>query len=152
MLCGTSGKKMEEEARNFAGRTLPRHDDSFEEIQQHTWSPCHHENFLLRSGKNYSKNQEKSPSPPPLMELLGADIVRCGSRIDHIASYLQLHPEWTNIETSHPDLPAVFIVNAQVLISFILILILFRFLKIFQLLSFLLLIMVKVGQWSSTLK
>jgi hypothetical protein len=47
------------------------------------------------------------------MSLVGADIVRCDSRIDHIASYLQLHPEW-NIETLHPDIPSIFIVNAQV--------------------------------------
>jgi hypothetical protein len=49
------------------------------------------------------------------MSLVGADIVRCESRVDHIASYLQLHPEWTDIETLHPDIPPFFIVNTQVI-------------------------------------
>jgi hypothetical protein len=103
---------------NVAGRTLPRHDDHTSPIDErvpHTWSHCHHENFHLRSGQDYSKNQEKSPSPPSLMSLVGADIVRCESRVDHIASYLQLHPEWTDIETLHPDIPPFFIVNTQVI-------------------------------------
>lgn len=143
-----------DEGSSYAGRTLPRHDESIEERQQHTWSTCHHENFLLRSGKNYAKNQEKSPSPPPLMELLGADIVRCESRIDHIASYLSFHPEWTNIETPHPDIPAIFIVNAQVRIesNYSLLLIHIRFLRTFQLHSFRQLTMVKGGQWFSILR
>lgn len=80
----------------------------------HTWSDCSHETFLLRSGQNYSKNQEKSPSPPPIMELVGVDIVRCESRVDHIASYLELHPEWRDVETHHPLIPPIFVMNAQV--------------------------------------
>lgn len=143
---------------SFAGETLPRHDDHTSPIDErvpHTWSHCHYETFYLRSGQDYGKNQEKSPSPPSLMTLLGADIVRCDSRVDHIASYLQLHPEWTNVEPLHPDIPPIFIVNAQVsplsifLFFFIL---LDRFQKISPPHSFPLWTMVKDGQWSCTLR
>jgi hypothetical protein len=85
-----------------------------EETPSRWWSNCDPEHFHLRSGQNYSKNQEKAPSPPSLMQLVGADIVRCQSRIDHIASSLHLHPEWLDQERSHPDIPSLFIINVQV--------------------------------------
>ena len=143
---------------SLAGETLPRHDDHtspIDEREPHTWSHCHYETFSLRSGQDYGKNQEKSPSPPSLMTLLGADIVRCDSRVDHIASYLQLHPEWTNIEPLHPGIPPMFIVNAQVspLSIFIFFFILLdRFQKISHPLSFPLWTMVKDGRWLCTLR
>jgi hypothetical protein len=101
--------------KNLAGETFPRNEtgNSEAESQQHSWSNCDSEHFHLRSGQNYLKNQEKAPSPPSLMDLVGADIVRCQSRIDHIASSLQLHPEWLD-HVITPDIPSLFIINVQV--------------------------------------
>lgn len=83
-------------------------------LSSHTWSICHHTSFLLRSGQNYSKNQEKSPSPPSIMNIIGVDIIRTENRIDHIASFIELHSDWLNIEPFHDFIPPLFVINAQV--------------------------------------
>jgi hypothetical protein len=40
--------------------------------------------------------------------------VRCQSRIDNFASKVYLPDSWTNIDTHHPNIPQLFIVNVQV--------------------------------------
>jgi hypothetical protein len=101
----------------IAGSTLPMVPEGVDldsNPTEHAWSAPHHSTFHLRSGQNYSKNQEKSPSPPSLMELVGVDFVRCQSRIDHITSHLSIPPEWMSRDSHHPDMPSLFVVNTQV--------------------------------------
>lgn len=40
--------------------------------------------------------------------------VRCQSRIDDFASKVNLPEDWVNIDTHHPYIPQLFVVNVQV--------------------------------------
>lgn len=83
---------------------------------QHTWNKCNYNNFILRSGLNYIKNQLKSPSPPSILSLIGVDIIRCENRIDNIYNYINLNwlNNYKNIEINNYIIPTLFIFNIQV--------------------------------------
>mmetsp|Transcript_31776 Transcript_31776/g.53595 ORF Transcript_31776/g.53595 Transcript_31776/m.53595 type:complete len:401 (+) Transcript_31776:213-1415(+) len=80
---------------------------------RHTFSDCDASSFFLRVGPNYSKTGAKAPAGPSLYEVVGVDFVRCDTRIDDYASKVQLPPEWTAVDTHHPLIPPLFVVNAQ---------------------------------------
>lgn len=40
--------------------------------------------------------------------------VRCESRIDNFASKVALPEQWCNIDTHHPNIPQLFVINVQV--------------------------------------
>ena len=106
-------------------------NSSFFESSNHSWCSCHHSNFLLRSGQNYQRNQEKSPSPPPIMDLIGVDIVRCEKRIDHFTAFIQLHQQWLQSNIENNQIPSLFIINTQVILILFILLFLSVFLSLF---------------------
>jgi hypothetical protein len=76
-----------------------------------SWSNGSGEYFNVRRGPNYSWNGQKSPSLESFYECIATDLVYGETRIDHIASKVQL-PE---IPARYRGLalPALFVVNVQ---------------------------------------
>ncbi len=79
----------------------------------HTWMPIAASDFNLRTGPNYKRNGIKAPSGPSLYELVGIDCVQTPQRIDDIGSKVHFPDEWSSAVSNHPDVPPIFIVNAQ---------------------------------------
>jgi hypothetical protein len=114
----------------------------------HSFSECQSSSFSLRVGPNYAKLGNKAPAGQSLYESVGAEydpftpfivfllcrdlrpfyislcfisptsFVRCQSRIDDFASKVNLPEDWVNIDTHHPNIPQLFVVNVQVCSSF----------------------------------
>lgn len=70
--------------------------------------------FQLRIGPNYSKSHKKAPSAPALFEPFAMDIFRTPKRVDHAARYFELPNDLTSIDTNHPHVPPVFIIQVQI--------------------------------------
>lgn len=79
-----------------------------------TWMPVDAAEFSLRVGPNYKKTGLKAPSAPALYELVGVDCIQSALRVDDIGSKLQFPAEWEDAVSNHPDVPPVFVVNAQI--------------------------------------
>jgi len=79
-----------------------------------TWMRMDAAEFSLRVGPNYKRTGLKAPSGPALYELVGIDIIQSSLRLDDIGSKLQFPPDWENAVSNHPDVPPVFICNAQI--------------------------------------
>ena len=84
----------------------------------HSWINIDASEFNLRVGPNYKRTGTKAPSGTSLYELVGLDIIQSPKRIDDIASKVILPNDWTTIESNHPNIPPVFVVNAQLPSSF----------------------------------
>ena len=89
-------------------------DDEIQPQEKCVWCPGIASDFKLRVGPNYKKTGAKAPSGPSLFDLMGMDIYYSTERIENIASKVALPDEWTSMETNHPDVPPVFVVNGQV--------------------------------------
>ena len=85
-----------------------------ESTNKHVWGAGVHNNFKLRVGPNYKKTGAKEPSGPSLYEIVAMDMYYSIERIENIGSKVKLPEEWTNMETNHPDVPPLLIVNGQV--------------------------------------
>lgn len=96
-----------------AGCTF-RETENRESPTRHSWSFCDHSTFNLRIGPNYAQSLKKAPSPPAIMQIVAVDMMRCDSRIDNVAKNFALNPEWNDVETNHPGVPPIFVVNVQV--------------------------------------
>ena len=84
----------------------------------HSWKEVDHSSFLLRVGPNYQKTGTKAPSPASLYEIVGVDCIQAGNKINDIASKLTIPKDWNDIETNHPHVPSLFVVNMQIPSSF----------------------------------
>lgn len=82
-------------------------------ILQHVWGKGMHSNFKLRVGPNYKKTGAKEPSGPALYDVMAMDVFYSSERIEDVGSKVKLPEEWTKIETNHPDVPPVLVVNGQ---------------------------------------
>jgi hypothetical protein len=91
-----------------------RETEDRETPTKHSWSCCDHNTFNLRIGPNYTQNLRKGPSPPAIMQIAAVDMIRCDSRVDNVAKMFALNPEWSDIDTGHPGVPPIFVVNVQV--------------------------------------
>jgi hypothetical protein len=102
-----------------------------------TWSRCDPVSFKLRIGPNYDKSKQKGPSSDEFYEVVGVEygfnimiyeynfisyiilyyfsFFQSPNRIDNIASKVILPEEWTNVDTTHPLIPSLYIINVQVL-------------------------------------
>jgi hypothetical protein len=73
--------------------------------------------FRVRIGPNYKRTGAKAPSAKALFEIAGVDVFRCSSKIDNIASMVEL-PDISHIEamggTRNPHVPPIFVVNMQI--------------------------------------
>mmetsp|Transcript_2493 Transcript_2493/g.3895 ORF Transcript_2493/g.3895 Transcript_2493/m.3895 type:complete len:470 (+) Transcript_2493:230-1639(+) len=76
---------------------------------------CPGETFQTRVGPNYNKTKKKAASAPAMLELMSADFVRTPLRVTDMGKHLNIPKEWSEgIDTHHPDIPPLFIVNAQI--------------------------------------
>lgn len=89
-------------------------DDELQPQEKFVWCDGIDSEFKLRVGPNYKKTGTKAPSGPSLYDLMAMDIYYSQERIENIGSKVQLLDEWTRMETNHPDVPPVFVVNGQV--------------------------------------
>ena len=102
----------------IAGSTMEwrRHDglnEVLDDSLRHVWGKGTHSNFNLRVGPNYKKTGAKEPSGPALYDVMGMDVFYSSERIKDVGSKVKFPDEWTNIETNHPDVPPMFVVNGQ---------------------------------------
>eukprot|EP01038_Epipyxis_sp_PR26KG_P004811 gene4811-6740_t len=82
-------------------------------FESNTWSECEAGTFSMRIGPNYNKFKKKAPSAKSLYDLAGVDFIKCSRRIDNFASYVKIPDEWKSIDTHHPGIPPVIVVNTQ---------------------------------------
>jgi len=111
-----------------AGQSFPKNTSGLTNTAApvNSWNDCNAENFQLRIGPNYKKNQKKDKSPVSLMELIGVDCVTSAKRIDNFGAQVVFPQEWnstysngtpngyTELLSQLPaDFPFIFIVNVQ---------------------------------------
>ena len=89
-------------------------DDLKDSDYSHTWMTMEASEFNLRTGPNYKRNGIKAPSGQSLYELVGVDCVQTPQRIDDIGGKVHFPEDWATATSNHPDVPAVFVVNAQI--------------------------------------
>lgn len=89
-------------------------DDELQPQEKLVWCNGIDSEFKLRVGPNYKKTGTKAPSGPSLYDLMAMDIYYSTERIENVGSQVELLEEWTSMETNHPDVPPVFVVNGQV--------------------------------------
>ena len=75
----------------------------------HTWTQCPGSAFHVRQGPNYAATGKKSPSGPPLYEVVACDAFTSETKLLHLARVMAL-PE----EPSCSDVPPLLIVNFMV--------------------------------------
>lgn len=68
--------------------------------------------FRLRSGQNYKKRKEKSPSGPALYDLYCFDIIDLPCTLNNVEERFEMPdvPGITDLDTGHPDVPPMLVV------------------------------------------
>mmetsp|Transcript_1093 Transcript_1093/g.1781 ORF Transcript_1093/g.1781 Transcript_1093/m.1781 type:complete len:648 (-) Transcript_1093:849-2792(-) len=73
-------------------------------------------NFNLRVGPNYKKNRLKEPSSPALYDLISVDFIRADTTLKKASDAFTVPniPGITDIDTGHPHVPPMFVINAWI--------------------------------------
>ena len=79
----------------------------------HAWYPCDASTFSMRVGPNYSFTKQKAPSSQALYESVGLDLYRSDAKVDHIATHLNIPPEWLAMDSHQEGVPSLLVVNVQ---------------------------------------
>ena len=115
-IAGSSFKHVDDVVQNESSGSIK--SDKTSNDDSHTWKYMDASEFSLRVGPNYKRTGAKAPSGPSLYELVGLDVIQTALRIDDIGNKLNFPEEWSNIQSNHDKVPAIFIVNAQLPSSF----------------------------------
>jgi len=67
----------------------------------------------VRIGPNYDRFKKKAPSAAPLFDIIGVDCFCTKNRLDHATQRFQL-PDTSDIDTHHPHVPPIFVVQIQI--------------------------------------
>ena len=101
------------DGKPIPGCTIQQVDTPQRLSPPHTWSCIDSSDFNVRAPK-YKKLKKKEPSPPALYEPFAVDIFCSHQRIDHAAEKFALPEELTSIDTGHPDVPPIMVVQIQI--------------------------------------
>ncbi|CAM9182620.1 unnamed protein product [Heterosigma akashiwo] len=92
-----------------AGSTFPRNGED----EEHSWEPSPADMFRVRQ-PGYSSTGQKAPSGPAFYETLRVDTFRTPERREGRLVPRTLRPCPHTVESGHPDVPSVFVVNCQI--------------------------------------
>lgn len=106
VVIGSSGKPI-------AGSTMTQVTTAPRQSPDHTWCKAEYQSFKVRVGPDYKRNQRKAPTGPPLFEPVAVDIFCTKQRLDHASQRFQL-PDTSHINTHHPHVPPIFVVQIQI--------------------------------------
>ena len=80
----------------------------------HTWCNIDHRQFSVRIGPHYNANKKKAPTKTPLYTPFAVDVFCSKNRIDHVATRFQLPQHLIDVQTNHPHVPPIFIIQMQI--------------------------------------
>jgi hypothetical protein len=80
----------------------------------HTWCQADHRQFNVRVGPDYNHYKKKAPSGPALYEAFAVDVFCTKLRADHAAQRFEMPPDLLAVDTGHPHIPPVFVVQIQI--------------------------------------
>ncbi len=110
---GDQPEPLLKDGKPIPGCTIEQVDTPQRLSPPHTWSRIDSSDFNVRA-PFYSKQKKKEPSRPALYEPFAVDIFCSHQRIDHAAEKFALPEELTSIDTGHPDVPPVMVVQIQI--------------------------------------
>jgi len=97
-----------------AGKSIPRIENETlqagESAAMPSFGKADHTLYPLRT-VGYKQHKKKAPGGEPLYELIALDVFKTPSRIDAIHQFVNFPTD--TIETNHPEVPSLFVVNCQ---------------------------------------
>ena len=108
------GLHSQQTARAYASSANPSCDNVYTPIPHSYWNATS-SMFRLRSGVNYKKNKEKSPSAAALYDLHSFDIIELPNIMSSVEDRFKVPdiPGVTDIETGHDAVPPMLVVTTN---------------------------------------